>query len=148
MTKPLSIGRFEWFWWSATALWALGARLVWDRNRSALLADPRTRAVADWGQWFWIGVTLLFTILLWWLVARRASTIGKWLVVIWAGLDCLLALVRVVGLVNGRTLHPVGEATVLLTLVLSIAAAAMLFREDARRWFGEFDDVADEERAA
>lgn len=148
MGKLPSIRRFEGFWWGATALWAVSTFLAWGATRARLLADPRARAVADLGQWFWAGATLLLTVLLWWLVARRASVVGKWLVVVWAALDGLVALVRIVGLLGGRTLHPASEAVVLLTAVLSLAAAATLFRGDARFWLGELDDAADEELPA
>lgn len=148
MNRPPSIRRFEWFWWGSTLFWAIGTRLAWDRNQAKLLANPRTRVAAEWGQWFWIVVTLLLTPLLWYLIARRASVVGKWLVTAWAGLGGTLALARVFTLLTGRTLHPWSEASFLLTAALSVAAAAMLFRDDARAWFGEFDDVAEEELPA
>ena len=148
MDRPRSIRLFELFWWGSTLFWAAATRLAWNRNQGKLIADPRTRDVAQWGQWFWIVVTLALTALLWWLVARRASAVGKWLVTAWAGLTGVLALIRVFSLFAGRTLHPLSESAYLLTAVLAAAAAATLFRDDARVWFGEFDAAEDEEVAA
>lgn len=148
MVKPTSIKRFELFWWGATLFWAVATRLAWDRNTNKLLADARTRAVAEWGQWFWIAVTIALTALLWWLVARRGSIAGKWLVTAWAALTGVLALARSFSLVAGRTLHPFSEGAYLLTAALTVAAAAVLFRDDARAWFGEFDEPADAEPTA
>ena len=148
MDRPKSIRRFELFWWGSALFWAVATRLAWDRNQGKLLADARTRDVAQWGQWFWIGVTVLLTALLWWLVARRASAIGKWLVVAWSALGGVLALIRVFSLTVGRTFHPFSESAHLLTAILSVAAAVMLFRDDARAWFGEFDVDSDEEGSA
>lgn len=147
MDRPKSIRLFELFWWGSTLFWAVATRLAWNRNQGKLLADARTRGVAEWGQWFWIGVTLLLTALLWWLVARRASVAAKWLVVAWAALGGALALVRVLSLTVGRTFHPLSESAYLLTVALTVAAAVTLFRDDARAWFGEFDDLDEEQPA-
>lgn len=148
MPRPPSIKRFELFWWGSTLFWAAATRLAWDRNQGKLLADARTRQVAEWGQWFWIGVTLVLTALFWWLVARRASAAGKWLVTAWAGLGALLAVLRLFGLTTGRTFHPLSDTAFLLTAALSLAAAAALFRDDARAWFGEVEDAGEEEPVA
>lgn len=148
MNRPRSIRLFELFWWGSTLFWAAGTRLAWNRNQGKLLADPRTRDVAQWGQWFWILVTVALTALLWWLVARRASAVGKWLATAWAALTGVLALIRVFSLVAGRTLHPFSESAYMLTAALAVAAVAMLFRDDARLWFGDFDTGGDEEVAA
>lgn len=137
MARPRSIRRFELFWWGSTLFWAIGTRLAWNRNQGKLLADARTRGVAEWGQWFWIVVTLSLTALAWWLVARRASAAGKWLVAAWAALTGALAAARLFSLTAGRTLHPLSESAYMLTAVLAIAAAAVLFRDDARAWFGD-----------
>lgn len=156
MAKPRSIGRFELFWWGSTLFWALGRLFAWRRVQNGLssrlgeaaAADPNVAAVASGAQWAAVALVLAATALLWWLVARRASVIGKWLVVAIAAAGVVQALVLAFQLIGGANFHALSYPSFLASFALTVAAAAMLFRDDARAWFGEFDGVADEEGAA
>lgn len=136
MTKPPSIHSFENLWWGATAAWILGTILSWDRVGSTLAANPQTADAAQLAQPIIVGIVLLVTAVLWWLAARSASPAGKWLVVVAAAISALIGLGRLAGLVMGRSLHPLSLAAFLLGAVLTMAAAAALFRPDADEWFG------------
>lgn len=137
MTKPPSIIRFQRFWFGSTILWAIGTRLAWDRTRNALLANPQTAPVADLAQWGSVIAVAVVTLLLWWLVARRASRTAKWLVVALAAVAGVRIALIGGGLLLGRAFHPLSQGAFTLAGVLTIASAAILFRPDARAWFGE-----------
>jgi hypothetical protein len=79
-------------------------------------------------------VGLAIQMLLWYFIARQPSVVAKWIFVV------LLAL-NVLGVIfNAMTGAALGDITMILTvlaLVLRGLAAWMLFRLDARIWFGE-----------
>lgn len=147
MNKPPSIGRFEQFWWGSLVFWGIGTWLGWERTANALAADPRTAGVAALALWGNVAITAVVTALFWWLAARRASVIGKWLVVAAAAWNAVRMLILLVGLFGQRTFHPLSQTSLFLAAALTIAAAVILFREDAREWFGESDPEREEEPA-
>ena len=157
MIKPAAIKRFEQCWWGSAAFSGLASLLSWDRVQNSIRIqlgnDPRLRTaesqeianvVAGWAQWTGIAVVLLCTLLVWHLVARRASRVGKWLAVATAALSGLQLLILLAGLFMGRVLHPLSQGCSVAASVLAILATAFLFRDEARAWFGEFG-TSDEE---
>lgn len=136
MTTPPSIRRFTLFWWAATAAWLVGTILSWKRTQATLAANPQTAPAADIAQAITVAVVLVTTVLVWWLAARRASGIGKWLVAVVAGLSAVTELLRLIGLANDASWYPLSLLAFLLGSGLTVAAAAMVFRPDAAEWFG------------
>lgn len=145
MHKPLSITRFERFWLGSTLLWLVGTGLAWGRTQRALRVNPQTVAVADWAQWFTVGLVVATTLVLWYAVARRASVVAKWFVVALAVVGAGRLLLALFALVGSANPHPLSQGAFILSAALTIASAAMLFRDDARAWFGE--DLPEEEPA-
>ncbi|WP_245841593.1 hypothetical protein [Sphingomonas lenta] len=137
MDRPPSIKQFERLWWASTLLWGLGTWLAWERTTNALNANARTAQVAGLALWGNVALVLGLSVLLWWLAARRGSAIGKWLVVAAAAMSGVRVAILVIGLVNGANLHPLSQGAFLLSAALTVWSAVMLFRPDARRWFGE-----------
>ena len=106
MLKPPSIARFERYWFASTLFWLVGTRLACDRTQHALRVNPRTIPVADWAQWAIIGLVLATTALLWYLVARRASVVAKWLVVVLAVVGAGRLLLTLLTLATSANPHP------------------------------------------
>lgn len=148
MQKPPSITLFERLWWGSTLFWAIATWLGWERTANALNARPQTAQVAGLALWGNVALVLLITLLLWWLVTRRASAIGRWLVVAAAAMSGVRMLIVVFGLLFGRTFHPLSQGSFLLAAALTIGAAVVLFRDDARLWFGERVEESEEEQPA
>lgn len=136
MTTPPSIRRFALFWWAATAAWLLGTMLAWKRTQATLAANPQTAAAADIAQPITVAIVLGVTALLWWLVVRRASPIGKWLSVAIAACSAMTEVFRLAGVANDASWHPLSLVSLLVGSVLTVAAAIALFRPDAAAWFG------------
>jgi hypothetical protein len=76
-----------------------------------------------------IALGIAITLLLWYLVARRASSIAKWIVV----LLFLFSLLTSLGVGSGGI--SASEAVSLVALLLQAAAVYFLFRPDAKAWF-------------
>ena len=137
MSRPVSIVRFEQLWWASTLVWLIGTVLGWARTQYVLAANPQTAVAAPWIQSASVALVLLVTVVLWFFVARRSSVVAKWAVVILAAVGVLRARVVVFTLMTVRHPQPFSSGIALVAAALSAAAAVMLFREDALRWFGE-----------
>ena len=143
MHKPPAIVRFERYWFASTLFWLIGTRLAWDRTQQALRLNPQTIPVAGWAQWAVIGLVVVTTVLLWYLVAHRASVVAKWLVVALAVVGAGRLLLTLFTLITSANPHPLSQGSFMISAALTIASATMLFQDDARLWLGE--EVGDAE---
>ncbi|WP_375396266.1 hypothetical protein [uncultured Sphingomonas sp.] len=137
MARPASIILFERFY---LGCWLVGLAVVaiaWNDQVAALAANPQVAALGMGAiQGMLIGgiaLSSLVTLLLWYFAARRQAVVAKWIIVVLYGFGLIglpaifLQLAR-------------GDLNGLLNIVvyaLHTAAIVMLFRRDARHWFGE-----------
>jgi purine-cytosine permease-like protein len=147
MPKPPSIARFERYWFASTLFWLIGTRLAWDRTHHALTVNPQTIPVAGWAQWAIIALVVVTTLLLWYLVVRHASSIARWVVVLLAVVGAARILLTLFTLATSANPHPLSQGSFIISAALTIASAAMLFRDDARLWFGDDLGEIDEDGA-
>lgn len=134
MPRPKSIENFELCYLGSVLLGAVNAAITWKDANSTVEA-AQTRAML--GDWFMplamvFGVTI--SLLLWYFTARSASVVAKWVVVVFFGFSVAGFLVTLA--VGSR---PEGIPGILSVVILALNAVAvwMLFRPDARAWFGE-----------
>ena len=140
--RPPSILLFERLYLAAFVVSVVFAVANWSGDVAALLTEPTIARIkgADriigfvypamrvliWAGW----------LLLWWLVARRGSGVGRVLVTIAAlfaaydGVGVLLALLS-------QPLSGWGPTGTVIEAALLVSAAAMLWRPDARAWIAE-----------
>ena len=143
MTRPPSIVLFERLYLGSLAIYLINAAMFWTQSRDTVAAMPQIQAnpaIAALVPPIMLGslaVTVLFAILFWWLVARQRSEVGKWLVVVTEAIGGLFGLFALLQLVWGTAVNPTAAAIGLLATALAVAAAVVLFRPDARAWFGE-----------
>mgnify|MGYP004543218415 CR=1 FL=1 len=135
MARPKSILLFERLYLASFLIgivstiqnWSVRERML-ERNASTMNLD-----------WLAPGATVLGVVIalaLWYVVARLGHVVGKWIVMALAAWGGVLILMLCYGLATGRG----ALASLLVGIaqnVLYLAAAAMLLRPDARRWFGE-----------
>ena len=152
MPRPPSILLFERLYLAALIVSIVAAALSWSGDLAAVIASPAVAQMKGAGRvaptvylflrvMIWAGWVLLL-----YLVARTGSTVAKWLVVIAAVL--LLAVDGVptlLAMLGGPLAGWSATATVVET-ALVVSAAAVLFRHDARPWFGRRDGSANVER--
>ena len=131
--RPQSIVRFEQIYFAAMAVSLANTLVSFESTQSQLASDPASSQLGL-GSGFLIA-TLAFSIgimlLLWYLIARRASNVAKWILVVITG----LGLAMMVG--NGSALAAMAPLAMVLTLVssaLQIASLVFLFRRDATEW--------------
>ena len=130
--RPASIVNFERLYLGAIALGVVNTFLSWDRSLALLRAQP-----VQFGPGFLIATTtigLAIQLLLWFFIARRASAVAKWILVV---LVALGVIALAVSLARNPMIDGVAGIIGLITYALQIAALWMLFRPDARAWFDE-----------
>ena len=144
MNRPRSILAFERLFLLSLLLWALRQALTWNAQVAQFEANPAGQGRA-WILAVLLGATALVNLGIWYLAARRASRIGKWLAVAAAVVSGVLVLFEVMALLQpGGTAMPF-KLLALVASVLTVAAAVPLFREDAALWFGEDVSLAEED---
>lgn len=133
--RPTSIRLFEKLLFAGLGLSLLSMVINWQAV-TAVVRDPRLAAL-DLGEGFVIGsVAISFAIylLLWYFIARRASTVAKWTFVFVTGIN-LLNFVSGLG-ANGLSVGLVPLLGI-VALALQVYAAWLLFRPDAQAWFND-----------
>lgn len=125
--RPHSINRFEQFYLASTAI----AVFMQVLNNLGLFGPA---SHADLGPYvmpmlFAISYGLAFVI--WYLIARRASNITKWVLVAMTVLTLLAVVPALLGLAGAYMAYMMATAAVLLLQVVSVV---YLFRRDAVEW--------------
>lgn len=141
MTRPPSIRAFERFYLTSTALYVANAALFWGETREAMRSLPYVASsplMAPLIGPIMVGalvVTVLVSLLLWYLVARAGNAVGKWGVVATEAIGAAMGAMALLGLLQGASPYRANVALGLLVTALAVAAAVMLFRPDATAWF-------------
>ncbi len=137
--RPNSILLFERLFLGSMAIGVINAFLSWDDTMATLAADPNLAAFGN----IFIYATLAFSVginlLLWFFVARKASTVAKWIIIVFFGIG-LVSMPFSIG-----TLPPLSMIITLAITAMQGAAIYMLFRPDAQKWFAG-ETVADLEK--
>lgn len=139
ISRPPSIATFERLYLAAIALSLLGWYADWSSLQAQLAADPRTVRVG-WMLPVMLVLSIAVPLLLWFFTARRASVVAKWIVTMLAAVAVIRSLFDLPVVLRGA-MEVASFAIGLATTIVSIAAAAMLFRADARGWFNQGEEV-------
>ena len=130
--RPQSIELFEKVYLGAIAVGLVNTFLSWSQV-NAMLADPRMQAagVGSGTLVFGLVVGILIPLLLWYFIARRASSAAKWIYIVLTAVGLFAFLSS---LANPLVLK--GLVTILgaATVALQVYGAWLLFRPDAVAW--------------
>lgn len=141
MIRPPSIVRFDYFYLGAWAIGLVNTTTAFSRYQAMPQMQQANAMIGSWYLPTTIAVGLLIPLLLWYFVARRASVVAKWIVVVFAALALF-------GILTSLLMASyAGGVSLLLGIIacgLQVAAASLLFKPDAKAWFGEKieDDIA------
>ncbi|WP_326524702.1 hypothetical protein [Sphingomonas sp.] len=132
--RPQSIIWFERLYLAAFVVGLISIFQTWDVQARMLANDPMAAGM-PWLAWATLFARAVIAIALWYCVARLGSNIARWIVAalaVWG-----VGLLAVLGYGFGSGSAPMAVvAPAALQNILYVAAAAMLFRADARPWFG------------
>jgi hypothetical protein len=126
--RPRSIRLFEAMFYVGLGVITLDAYITAFDPDAALVLRTESPVLVVAVQ---LAIGLALNLLLLWLIAYRASNIGRWLFV---GLFCL----GVIFDLNREGIHQLGDlsfALILLQDAFCIVEIFLLFRRDARDWF-------------
>ena len=129
--RPSSIIWFERLFLASLIVSLVNFVLGYGQMRRLWLADPRLAQVGL-GSGFLVGAAVLsfvIYLLLWFLIARKASNVAKWVLVVFIAIGLLSLPSAFTGPFS------VAQGLGLLVYILEIAAIVCLFRADARAWF-------------
>lgn len=127
--RPNSIIRFEQLFLGALALNALNVFLNWDTWSMVMSRGDSSEGMNAFATYSIIVFPFLINLWLWNKIARKASSVGKWLLIVMFLISVIWSLATID---NYRTLG----VTILFTiLALKAGAIYMLFRSDAKQWF-------------
>ncbi|THD35294.1 MAG: hypothetical protein E7773_12690 [Sphingomonas sp.] len=132
--RPKSIVTFEYCYLGSILLGVVNAAMTWKDVNGTVEAAQTRAMLGDWFMPLAMVFGLTISLLLWYFTARSASVVAKWVVVVFFGLS-LAGFLFTLALGS----RPDGIAGILsvAVLVLNAVAVWMLFRPDARAWFGE-----------
>lgn len=125
--QPESIRRFKWFFLVGAVVPLLAMLLDYRVLRQQALAAGQSPAGPIAGLLFSVMVDLV----LWLLIVRKASNVGKWIMVVMTA----LSIVTLPLTLGQLTAVSVTYATLsFVSLASWIVACVLLFRRDARQW--------------
>ena len=143
MVKAPSIARFEQLYWGSVVIGWVNTAMNWRTQQALLEANPML-ANASW----FLPVTLLLNVLIavaiWFFIARKASVVAKWIQVVFAALSVLGILSLIFQLATGPAPSALIAVLGIVSCILYVVAATMLFRPDAKEWFGEGRDIEED----
>lgn len=131
--QPASIKQFDRYFLGSLVLGLVNSVLSYQDNIDMLRNDP-AMAEAGFGSGFIITVTIFgfaIPVLLWFLIARRASNVAKWILVVLTVIGTLFMIPTLAIVAEQGAL---GLVLVLVVTVLQIYAITLLFRSDAKAW--------------
>jgi uncharacterized membrane protein len=129
--RPASILMFERLFLASLVLSVISFFI----NYESMLRDLETQpglAELGLGSGFAIGsivVGLAIYLLLWFFIARKASSVAKWILIVLLAFSAISLPAIVLGPWD------LGVVLALAVYALEVAAAAYLFRDDAAAWF-------------
>lgn len=127
--RPNSIIRFEQLFLGALALNALNVFLNWDTWSMVMSRGDGSDGMNAFATYTVIIFPFLINLWLWNKIARKSSSMGKWLLIVLYLIGVIWSLATID---NYRTL---GVTILFVILALKAVAIYMLFRPDAKQWF-------------
>jgi hypothetical protein len=133
--RPSSIVRFDRLYLLSIVIGLVGNAVEWPVSIARLNADPNTAALGGAVIGFagaMIALGTLIALLLWYFIARRGSTVAKWILVVFTGIAIGSLLI---GFRSGAVIVDTGGIIRVVAIALQTAAVALLFARDAAPWF-------------
>lgn len=132
--RPKSIVNYEYCYLGAVLLGIVVTAMTWSANNATQEVEQiRGMLGASFLPIFYVFVYTL-SLALWYFTARAPNAVAKWIVVGWF----VLSLIGFgMAMAAGNLPNDLPGFVAVAALVLNAAAVWMLFRPDARAWFGE-----------
>ena len=133
MVRPHSIIRFERFFLASLVLSLINMIISFSHSMKLLNADPIIGGTnyAAVMLILTLGISLGIQLLLWFFIARKASNVAKWILVVLT----VLGIVTSIPSLGALASQGIGILTIAVIITsLQIIAVIHLFRPDAKAW--------------
>lgn len=137
--RPQSIVRFEQAYLASIVLWFINLATNWNTRLATVERDPRfggNPQMLQMAEWMMIGTAALGVLiwaLLWYFTARRGANWARWVLVIFLAVS---AIGLPFTLMNATLVGTIPTILIVTSFALNAVAVLMLFRPDAKIWFG------------
>ena len=132
--RPRSIKLYELCYLGAIVLGIVATAMSWKANlNTAEMQEIQRTLGSSFVPIFFVFVYTL-SLALWYFTVRVPNIAAKWIVTIWFGLSLAAFLIT---LAQGQRPTDLSSAFSLAALAVNAFAVYLLFRPDARAWFGE-----------
>jgi hypothetical protein len=132
--RPKSIVQFELIYWAVILLGLINTALGWSDMIASVQVQRMIAQVGSASVYATVLFGVVLQLLLWYFVARRGSVIAKWIFVLLTAATILFSVPTLLGGTSGSVAMTVINIAL---VVLQLVAVVLLFRADARDWFGE-----------
>jgi hypothetical protein len=137
MIRPTSIIQFERFYLAAIGVDVVNTILSWTAREERALLEPQMLGDATLPVMTAVGFGI--ALLLWFFIARQGSGIAKWVLAVFVTVALAWTLYAIP---TGRYSMGLSGLLGLFSTVLQAYSVWMLFRPDARPWFGAGKEIA------
>lgn len=130
--RPKSIIMFDRFYLASLALGVINFFVGYEATMALMEAEPGSAELGLAGPgilWGSFAFGMAISLLLWFLISRKANNIARWILVV-------LAVIGVIGLpFSLGQLPPLQLVGSLVITAVNLLAVYFLFRPDAKAWF-------------
>ena len=132
--RPKSIVYYEYAYLGSVLLGIVVTAMTWSTNEQTEEVEKiRAMLGASFLPILYVFIYTL-SLALWYFTARVPNTVAKWIVVGWFGLS-IVGFAMALG--AGNVPNDLPGLIAVVALVLNAVAVYLLFRPDARAWFGQ-----------
>ncbi len=141
MGRPASIINFERSFWASILVGIVGTLIHWKTLVDLMKGDPVMSESVDMAIPF-LGFAMIMSFalggLLWYLIARRASRVAKWIYVVLMAFGIISTFTSTNDPMSPKGF---GLALTLVSTALTALSIYFLFRPDANEWFKGNRDI-------
>ena len=130
--RPKSIIRFEQLFFLGIALALILSALTWNARMEIYHQTPAAEMLGDAFPVITLAIGYAIWLLLWYFIARRASSIAKWIYVV---LFVLAVIAVMASLTFGQVIDTTALAGQVIGVLIQAASIWFLFQPDANAWF-------------
>lgn len=137
--QPKSIQRFDMLYLGSLAVATAGFFIGYDDALRQLRTQMAQAGMEMGGGWLAGGFIfgMAISLLLWWLVSSKRSTIAKWILTVLTAFSLIGLLFGIQTMLANFTF---ATGLNLVATVMSIVAIYYLFQPDTKAWFGESEN--------
>ena len=131
--RPKSIVNFDYAYLGSLLVGLINTAVTWQDTTAQVSVQRAMATIGAWYPFAVFAVAFGISLLLWYFTSRRASLIAKWILVVLTAIGVVLTGMSLVTAFTTTS----SSLLIIASVALQIWAMVLLFRPDARAYFGE-----------